>query len=350
MSTTTKNSDKSSKLRPRHGATPAVSVVMSLYKGERDLQSAVESILNQTFSDFEFIIIDDGSPDSSAEIIEKIKDPRIRLIRQTNHGLNYSLNKGIRLARAPLIARMDQDDISLPSRFEKQVLALAAQPKVGLVSTFFTHIDEITEKKSVTMAFPFKSLDVKRCLYMVNPIAHGSAMFRKSVWETVGGFDAKYQPPDDFHFWTKIANVADIEIIPESLYLYRVTSTGMTATMSGLAEMADIITNEYWLQGYKSKDILSILKDANFYRKLDNPYAQQIYEQYKAQQYHIVKGLLARLYTWSAIKMILSVVLLDKTFNRKHITLIKDSVKSIIKKLLHRPRAFGATLNNKKGD
>ncbi len=324
---------------------PDISVVMSLYNSEKDLVSAVNSILGQTFRNFEFIIIDDGSVDRSVEIIEAFTDPRIRLVCQTNHGLNYSLNKGARLARAPLIARMDPDDISLPSRFEKQIIMLSAQPNVGLVSTFFTHMEDATEEKGVTLAFPFKSLDVKRSFYMVNSIAHGSAMFRKAIWEAVGGFDPKYQPPDDFHFWTKIAGVADIAIIPESLYWYRVNPKGMTATMSGLAEMADIITNEYWLQGYKAKGVRAILKDANYYRDLDNPHAQFIYEQYVAQQLHIARGLIARLYIRSAVKMIVAVVVLDRSFKRRHMRLVLGLCKSVAKKILRRPRSIGNTLN-----
>ena len=316
---------------------PSVSVVMSMYNGEKYLRRAVNSILEQSYKDFEFIIIDDGSIDDLVKVIRGFDDPRIRLIHQINHGLNYSLNKGIRLARAQLIARMDTDDISLPSRFEKQTNLLASQPEVGLVSTFFTYMNEGTEAKSITFAFPFKSLDVKRSFYMVNPIAHGSAMFRKSIWKAVGGFNPDYQPPDDYHLWTEIAEVADIAIIPESLYLYRINPIGMTATMAGLEEKAAIIRAEYWKKGYKAKGTLAILKDAKYYKELDNPHAQIIYEQYIAQQLHIARYLITRQILKPAIKMTIAVILLD----RKQTRLVLSLGKHFIKRILHRPPLVG---------
>jgi glycosyltransferase involved in cell wall biosynthesis len=121
---------------------PRISVVMSVYNGEKYLRQAIESILQQTYTDFEFIIIDDGSTDSSREIIQSYDDKRIRLvINEQNIGLTKSLNKGIRLAKGEFIARMDADDISLPQRFEKQVAYLDSHPEVGVLGTYANIID-----------------------------------------------------------------------------------------------------------------------------------------------------------------------------------------------------------------
>ncbi len=115
---------------------PRVTVLMSVYNGEKYLREAIDSILNQTFKDFEFLIIDDGSTDSSADIIRSYTDFRIRLIQnEKNIGLTRSLNKGLKLAKGEYIARMDVDDISLPIRFEKQVSFLDKYEDVKLVGS-----------------------------------------------------------------------------------------------------------------------------------------------------------------------------------------------------------------------
>ena len=124
--------------------TPAISVVMSVYNGARYLHPAVESILEQDFADFEFIIVDDGSTDGSGAILLEFaeKDARIRLIQRENRGLVASLNEAIALARAPLIARMDCDDIAMPDRFTRQIEYLADHPEIAIVGSHIHEIDE----------------------------------------------------------------------------------------------------------------------------------------------------------------------------------------------------------------
>jgi glycosyltransferase involved in cell wall biosynthesis len=121
---------------------PKVTVLMPVYNGEKYLREAIESILNQTFIDFEFLIINDGSTDRSVEIIESYSDPRIRLVHnERNMKLIATLNKGLELARGEYIARMDCDDISLPERLAKQVAFMDANPEVGVLGTAFQTID-----------------------------------------------------------------------------------------------------------------------------------------------------------------------------------------------------------------
>src|SRR5665213_836599 len=122
--------------------TPFISVIMPVHNGGEFLKDAIDSILSQTWKDIELIIIDDGSTDTSADIIKSYRDDRIKSIRQTNHGLAYTLNKGLGLAKGDFIARMDQDDISLPSRLEKQMQYMAYNTKLGVLGTFFTYMDE----------------------------------------------------------------------------------------------------------------------------------------------------------------------------------------------------------------
>ena len=118
---------------------PMVTVLMAVYNGEKFLKEAMESILTQTFTDFEFLIINDGSTDNSVKIIEEFNDPRIRLIHnEKNLKLIASLNKGISLAKGKYIARMDCDDISMPYRLEKEVDFLENSLEYGLVGTCYT--------------------------------------------------------------------------------------------------------------------------------------------------------------------------------------------------------------------
>src|ERR1039458_2059372 len=121
---------------------PAVSVVMSVYNGKESIRDAVNSILSQSFKDFEFIIIDDGSTDGSADIIESIKDERIILLKQENSGLSVALNNGIKISGAKYIARMDADDISMDTRLEKEYNVLENNSEIGIVGTFITLINK----------------------------------------------------------------------------------------------------------------------------------------------------------------------------------------------------------------
>src|SRR5205085_8762397 len=131
---------------------------------------AVQSILDQTFDDFELIIVDDGSADGSYDVVAQFGDSRIRIVRQTNHGLVDALNTGIRLARAPLIARQDADDISLPNRLERESAWMSGNPECAVVGTFFRYVDEDTlEPTGVTITAVTEHVDIARRMYLDNP-------------------------------------------------------------------------------------------------------------------------------------------------------------------------------------
>jgi len=122
---------------------PEVTVLMSVYNGEKYLREAIDSILNQTFTDFEFLIVNDGSTDRTAEILRSYDDPRIIIINnEKNIGLTKSLNIGLRMAKGEYIARMDADDVSMPERLQKQIELLNQKKNTGLVGTYYTIINE----------------------------------------------------------------------------------------------------------------------------------------------------------------------------------------------------------------
>ena len=150
--------------------SPSISVVMSVYNGERYIRESVESILNQTYRDFEFILMDDASKDRTASLCRgyQKKDPRIRFYsNRENLGLTASLNKGIALAKGKWIARMDSDDVSVPERFEKQMAFLKKNPAVKLLGTRGYMVDEEGKRLSL-IATPLKDKEIRRSLFSDN--------------------------------------------------------------------------------------------------------------------------------------------------------------------------------------
>ena len=162
---------------------PKVSVVMSVYNGERHLREAVDSILNQTFGDLEFIIVDDGSRDRTWEILQSYDDSRIVLLRnEQNIGLTKSLNRGLAATRGEYVARMDADDVSLPQRLERQVGFLDQHPEIGLVGCAFLQINEGGQEFEIFHP-PLKNEDIQERLRVENCFCHGVALFRHRCLE-----------------------------------------------------------------------------------------------------------------------------------------------------------------------
>lgn len=201
---------------------PRISVVLPVYNGAPYLKEALDSILGQTFQDFELIAINDGSKDESLEILQACRDPRLVIVDQKNHGLAATLNIGIGMAKGDFIARQDQDDISRPDRFARQILFLEQNPESFAVGTWA----EIIGLSGEPMGFhkhPVRAVDIRFFLNFNNPFVHSSVMFRKSVLQTLGGYstDKLRQPPEDFELFSRLARVGNLANLPEVLHLYR---------------------------------------------------------------------------------------------------------------------------------
>lgn len=208
---------------------PRISVVMPVFNAEDYIHRAIESILNQTFKDFEFIIVNDASKDKSLQIIRSYarKDNRIRLVNNThNLKIALTLNKGVSFARADLIARMDADDVSHPSRLEAQYLYLQKNPKVAIVGTNISIVDQ--DGKGVwKREYPARSNDLKKVIFRYSPFAHPSVLFRKSVFNEFGGYNPVMVPCEDIDLWFKIGSKYDFGNIPKRLLKYTLsTSSG----------------------------------------------------------------------------------------------------------------------------
>lgn len=206
--------------------TPKISVIMPVYNGEKYLKEAIESILNQTFKDFEFIIINDGSTDNSDKIINAYDDSRIKYLFQENKGLPATLNRGIEIATGYYIARMDQDDISHANRLHEEVNFLDQNPDIYLVGTWIDIIDDQSNHLSITK-YPLTSNYIRRAMTYNNPFAHGSVMFRKKIVEKYND-NLKYA--EDYDLWSRIAPRYETANIPKILYQWRVNPNGMSQT------------------------------------------------------------------------------------------------------------------------
>ena len=198
---------------------PKVTILMPVYNGAKYIREAIESILSQTFTDFEFLIINDGSTDQSAVIIASYNDPRIRSVdNESNLGLVDTLNRGLELARGEFIARMDCDDISLPERLGKQAALMEQRPEVGVCGCWIEWID-----RGVIMDYPVNDREIKQALTYTCPLAHPAVMVRgELVREDHIRYDPAYRHAEDYELWTRICGVTHFANIPEVLLKYRI--------------------------------------------------------------------------------------------------------------------------------
>ncbi|OAP71945.1 glycosyltransferase [Psychrobacter sp. SHUES1] len=200
--------------------TPLISVVMSVYNGEKHLAEAIDSVLSQSYSNFEFIIVNDGSTDSSIEIIYEYinKDDRIIVIDRENKGLPYSLNEGIAKARGEYIARMDADDICLPDRFEKQINYLNTN-NLDLCGTFIEAFGENINNSILT--YPIYHNDIRFRLLFRSAFAHPTVMLKKGVFNNIQ-YKSEYKVAQDYQLWIDIINSGfRVGNLPEVLMKYR---------------------------------------------------------------------------------------------------------------------------------
>lgn len=206
-----------------------ISIILPIYNGEKYLVEAIDSIIQQTWSNWELILINDGSKDHSLEVIQKYKDPRITVVDQVNKGLAATLNIGIQRAKGSFIARQDQDDVSLPLRLEKQVEFLKSNAQVGIVGCH-AQIIGLNGKKIGVHRHPANNHELQLFLLHNNPFVHSSVMFRKEVFEKTGYYctDPLRQPPEDYELFSRIARDWQVANIPEILHIYREVKTSMS--------------------------------------------------------------------------------------------------------------------------
>lgn len=199
-------------------SSPTISVIMPVFDCNSYIEDAVNSILNQTFTDFELIIIDDASTDGTSDILKKFIDPRIKFVfKEKNQGVSSAVNVGFRLAQGKYIARMDGDDISVRERFEKQVAVLENNSKIFICGGFVQYLggtNSIIEYKETHQ-------EIISELLLSCSICMGASMFRRKELSHYF-YDENKKSGEDYDFWTKVAWLGEFYAIQEVLLLYRV--------------------------------------------------------------------------------------------------------------------------------
>jgi len=235
---------------------PKISVIMSVYNGEKYLNKAIESTLTQTFRDFEFIIVDDGSTDSSLRIIESYKDERIILRKNIiNIGLTKSLNRALRMAKGEYIARQDADDISLPNRLKEQFIQFENNPDLALLGTGSYLINE--QGGILRKEIPLKN--PKTALNKHNQFVHGSVMFRKEIINELGAYNTLFRYSQDYELWLRIAKHYQIANITHPLYKKRRHAGSVQAMKRNEGALYHLLGQRMIEKGI-DKDLLIIIK------------------------------------------------------------------------------------------
>ena len=216
---------------------PRVSVIMAVYNGEKWLAEAIDSVLAQTYGDFEFLIHDDGSTDGSPAILSDYaaRDPRIILSSAPNRGLPASLNLLIDEARGEFLARMDGDDICYPERFSRQVAYLDAHPDIAVLGSRVRVIDDagrpvhFVKDPTDHAAIDARNIDGRTA------ISHPSVMMRRNALLAVGGYDTSFRSAQDLELWLRMGEKFRLANFPEVLFDYRFHSHSTSAEKDGSA-------------------------------------------------------------------------------------------------------------------
>jgi glycosyltransferase involved in cell wall biosynthesis len=201
--------------------SPAVSVIMTVYNGERYLAQAIDSIRRQSLDDFEFVIVDDGSEDRTPEILAEAQtDPRIKVILQPRLGRARALNLAWTHTKGAYVANLDADDLAEPIRLEKQFNFLQQHPQVGLLGTAWRQLNENT-KDEWLLRPPLTDPELRNVLLRRNPFLHSSVMIPRHVLEEVGGYNERFHVSIDYELWVRIACHYRLANLPDILAVQR---------------------------------------------------------------------------------------------------------------------------------
>jgi glycosyltransferase involved in cell wall biosynthesis len=217
--------------------TPLVSILMAVYNGEKYLREAIESMLNQTYTNFEFLIINDGSTDTTEEIIMSYQDERIRHIKnEQNLKLIASLNKGLDLAIGKYIARMDADDISMPERLEKQVEFMERKPEIGVLGSW---VEIIGKEEPMIIQHKTNFNDIRVELLFHNYLCHPSVIINNLLIKKHNLKYPNFLHAEDYGLWIQVAKYGKIEILPEFLLKYREHGENISLTLKKEQKIQD---------------------------------------------------------------------------------------------------------------
>lgn len=237
---------------------PIVSIILPAYNAECTIKESIQSIVNQTFRDWELIVINDGSSDNTEKVIQSFQDPRIIYVRnECNKGLIYTLNRGLDMANGKYIARMDADDISLPNRIEKQVQFMDSRRDV-IISGTQIELFGNERKKYPKRKLPTRDKDLKNLLAVTSCFAHPTIIIRKSVLRDNNiHYDYHFKDAEDYNMWIDLMPYGKFANLDEILLRYRISNSQITRPSNKQQIKSSILCKKKYLSQYLSKDMIN---------------------------------------------------------------------------------------------
>jgi glycosyltransferase involved in cell wall biosynthesis len=247
---------------------PTVSIIVPAYNAERTITETIESLLKQTFSDFELIIINDGSTDKTVEVVEAISDPRIKVFSYENGGLPVARNRGMARATGEFLTFIDADDLWTPDKIESQVEALRSNPEAGVAYSWTAFINEKSEYLYAWEPLHYQG-NVYRDLLYRNFISSGSnIMVRREYAAAAGEFDPTLKSVEDWDYYIRLAALCPFVVVPKYQILYRRTSQSMTTKVDVMEKYNLIVINRAFDAAPEDLKFLRNQTLANTYRFL----------------------------------------------------------------------------------
>lgn len=251
---------------PLNDHSPAIDVLVTVYNGERFIAQTIDSVIGQTFGNWRLIIVDDLSTDRTEKIVRSYaqRDPRILLVKGEHKGIAAAANIGLAEVRAPLVARLDADDVALPERLQIQYDFLQAHPDVLAVGSDVYLIDEHNKRLRRRRA-PVGWEKIRHILQTRNCMCHPSATVRTSALQQIGGYRDKFRNSLDYDLWLRISEIGKIENLPQDLLLYRRHASQVSA--SGNAHRQTIYSvgaaTDHFLRKYGFSDRECHINESN---------------------------------------------------------------------------------------
>jgi len=244
---------------------PTISVLMPAYNAECYIAEAIESVLQQTYSDFELVVVNDGSTDNTLNIINGFNDPRIRVINQNNQGVAAALNNGLKNARAAYIARFDADDICHPERLQKQHSFLQNNPEYILVGSDVEYISAGGDHLFNFECIAHTHEEIIQKMYFYCPFVHPAVMYRKDSIINLGGYPEHAHNFEDYLLWTNITKAGKLYNLPEPLIKYRLNPTSVTIDEKWRGKRFRSLKRNAVLRGTvtpaEGEELMAIIKD-----------------------------------------------------------------------------------------
>jgi GT2 family glycosyltransferase len=232
----------------------AVTVLVPVYDGEAYIAKAIESVLSQSYCDFELLVIDDGSHDRTPEILARYAtlDPRVRVLRHDNHGVGYTINRGLHEARGRYIAELGADDLALPGRLQKQCEFLDAHPDYVAVGGYLRIVDS-HDRTIGTRTYPTSDERLRATMLLFNPFASPAIMYRREDAIAAGGYTTRFATCEDYDFLLRLARRGKVANLAEPMTAYRFhgTSTKSTRTLAQLRDTIRIKRTAFAEYGYR---------------------------------------------------------------------------------------------------